>query len=457
MATQTQTLAAPATCCVEPTVVGQPCGQEFEEEPALEVDCGQVEIVEKGGGISFFERYLSLWVLLCMIVGSLIGYYVPQSAEALDKVQYAQINGVVAVLLWIMIFPMLVQIDLASVLAVRKTPGAIMLTCAVNYLVNPFSMYGLAVLFFRCLYTSVIPDVLLCDNYIAGLILLAGAPCTAMVFVWSTLMGGDPAYTLVQVVLNDLLMLVFYVPTAALLIGVSGIALPWGTIILSVILFMVAPMIISAGIRVLIVRSYGEKFLNDRVVKPFKPVTISALLAMLVLIFIFQGKKIGSKPLHILLLAIPIILQVVFNFCITYAWGYFTCMPHSRLAPASLIATSNFFELAVAVAISAYGLDSGAALATVVGVLVEVPLMLVLVKFCAFMKPRLDTKCMSCDETCAGARDMGQKLIADMTSGARGDSVRRRNVAAEPSGDAGLEHSGASGVSVGWFARVQVH
>jgi len=419
-------------CFVEPTVVGQPSGQMINEPTSLEVESGQVEGAQSGGGISFFERYLSLWVLLCMIAGSLIGYYVPETAEALAKAEFAQINGVVAVLLWIMIFPMLVQIDLASLLAVNKTPGAILLTCLVNYLVKPFSMYGLALLFFRHIYASVIPDGQLRDNYIAGLILLAGAPCTAMVFVWSTLMGGDGAYTLVQVVLNDLLMLVFYVPTAALLIGVSGIALPWVTIILSVVLFMVAPFVISAGIRTFIVRNCGEKFLNDRVVTPFKPVTTIALLAMLVLIFVFQGKKIGSKPLHIVLLAFPITFQVFLNFGITYAVGYLTCIPHSRLGPASLIATSNFFELAVAVAISAYGLDSGAALATVVGVLVEVPLMLALVKVCNCMKPRLAAKCAACDETCAGARDIGQRLTAAVTRGARGDSIRQRNVAADP-------------------------
>ncbi|CAE8708302.1 unnamed protein product [Polarella glacialis] len=410
-------------CLTEPQIpatnIGQPQQPDdmepIEAQVANELGQEKQQDAPNEPEIAFFERYLSVWVLLCMIVGGLIGYYAPQVADVLAKAEFAQINGVVAALLWIMIFPMLVQIDFTSIVAVRKTPGAIILTSAVNFLVAPFTMYGLAQLFFRSFYTSVIPDEELRDSYIAGLIILAGAPCTAMVFVWSTLMGGDGAYTLVQVVFNDLLMLFLYVPTAVLLIGASNIALPWETIILAVVLFLVVPLMISAGIRSVVVRNYGEKFLQDRVVAPCAPLTKAGLLAMLVLIFIFQGKQIGNKPLDIVLLAVPIVIQVVVTFGITYVFGYFTCMPHSRLGPAALIATSNFFELAVAVAISAYGVDSGAALATVVGVLVEVPVMLALVKFCNRMKPRLDAKCTGCDVNCARSRDMGELLVAKLS------------------------------------------
>jgi ACR3 family arsenite transporter len=327
-----------------------------------------------------------------MVVGGLIGNFIPSIAEALARAEFAKINAIVAVLLWIMIFPMLVQIDFYSILRVREAPAAIALTSVVNYLVKPFSMYALALLFFRVAYTAAIPDAALRDSYIAGLILLAGAPCTAMVFVWSLLLGGDGAYTLVQVAFNDLLMLVLYVPTAVLLIGVSDIELPWETIVLAVVLFIVAPLVIAAVVRVAVLRLRGEAFLRDKVVAPFKPLTIVALLAVLVLIFIFQGRTIAEKPLHILLLAVPIILQVLFNFVVTYFIGYRACIEHEKLGPASLIATSNFFELAVAVAISVYGLDSGAALATVVGVLVEVPVMLGLVHVCNYLRPRLERR-----------------------------------------------------------------
>lgn len=384
-------------------------------EPSIEATTGPDEegalAGGSGGGIGFFERWLTLWVLLCMVAGGLIGYFAPAVPEALGRAEFAKINAIVAVLLWLMIFPMLVQIDFSSIMRVRENPGAIALTSVVNYLIKPFTMYALAILFFKVIYVVPIPDADLRGSYIAGLILLGGAPCTAMVFVWSTLVGGDGAYTLVQVAFNDLLMLAFYVPTAALLIGVSDIPLPWETIILAVVLFIVAPMVIAATVRTVVIRCKGEAFLNERVVGPFKPLTIIALLLTLVLIFIFQGKTIGEKPLHIVLLAVPIILQTCLNFVITYGFGYMTCMPHERLAPASMIATSNFFELAVAVAISMYGLQSGAALATVVGVLVEVPVMLLLVHVCKYLKIPLDKRRNQCDERCAPARDMG-KIIA---------------------------------------------
>jgi ACR3 family arsenite transporter len=273
-------------------------------------------------------------------------------------------------------------------------------------------MYAIALLFFRVFYVDVIPEAGLRDSYIAGCILLAGAPCTAMVFVWSLLVGGDGGYTLVQVAFNDLLLLVLYVPTAGLLLGVSNISLPWDVIALSVTLFIVAPLALAAALRTLILRTRGEAFLRDRVVEPFKPVTMAALLGTLVLVFIFQGRTIGEKPLPIVLLVVPIMLQTVIIFGITYAAGYFSCMDHKRLAPAAMIATSNFFELAVAVAISLYGLDSGAALATVVGVLVEVPVMLLLVRLCMWMKPALERRAARCDEVCPWAKTAGAQLAA---------------------------------------------
>lgn len=351
--------------------------------------------------LAFFEKYLTLWVLCCMVIGGVIGAYAPVASEALSKASFAQINAVVAVLLWLMIIPMLVQIDFASLYAVRENPAAIALTTIINYLVKPFTMYALAILFFRVFYVHAIPDSILADNYIAGLILLAGAPCTAMVFVWSTIVGGDAAYTLVQVAFNDILMLGIYIPTAALLIGVSDIPLPWITIIYAVLLFIAAPLLIACVLRIVIIQRYGEETLKSLVDK-FKPITIICLLLTLVLIFIFQGQKIAEKPLHILLIAIPIIIQCVMNFALAYGIGYYLHIPHSRLAPGAMIATSNFFELAVAVAISVYGLDSGAALSTVVGVLVEVPVMLALTEVCMWMKPSLDERVLSAPTSSSG-------------------------------------------------------
>ena len=370
--------------------------------------------------IGFFEKYLTLWVFLCIVAGSLIGYYNNDAAAQLAKAEFAEINAIVAVLLWIMIFPMLVQIDYSSLKKVKDDPGAIALTSIINYAIKPFSMYALAILFFRVFYTSVIQDSELRDNYIAGLILLAGAPCTAMVFCWSCLTGGDPAYTLVQVAFNDLLLLAFYIPTCVLLIGVSNISLPWLTIIYAVILFIAAPLVLSAAIRSFVVSRYGVDFLTEKIVKPFKPVTIIALLATLVLIFIFQGKKIGDKPLQIVLIAIPITIQCVLNWAFCYYVGFTSCIPHSRLAPASMIATSNFFELAVAVAISVYGLESGAALATVVGVLVEVPVMLALTAACNRLKPMLDERCARCEELCDWSNKANQKLTSCCGGGSGG-------------------------------------
>lgn len=357
----------------------------------------------KPEAIGFFERYLTVWVVACMIVGALVGYYAPDVPHALEKAQFANINAIVAVLLWVMITPMLVAIDFAALWSVKENPGAVLLTSVINYAVKPFVGYGLAVLFFKVFYVGVIPDADLRNSYIAGIVLLVGAPCTAMVFVWSLLTGGHAGYTLVQVAFNDLLMLGLYVPICAALIGATNLAMPWDTIAIAVALFIAAPLFIAAVIRAVVLRRPNGKAELDRAMGVFKPVTIVALLLTLVLIFIFQGRVIGERPLHIVLLAIPITIQTVLNFLWTYAFGFATCMPHERLAPAALIATSNFFELAVAAAISIYGLGSGAALATVVGVLVEVPVMLALVWVCNKLRPTLERRIARCEEVCAWA------------------------------------------------------
>ena len=385
--------------------------------------------------ISFFERWLSVWVALCMLAGTLIGVYAPAVTAALALASVGGINIIVTLLLWVMITAMFMGINGAGLAAVRNAPGAILLTSALNFAVKPFTMYALALLFFRVFYAAVVPAAD-ADSYIAGLILLAGAPCTAMVFVWSALLGGDAAYTLVQVATNDLLMLALYVPTACLLIGASNIALPWVTIIVSVVLFIVVPLVAAAAVRAAVLRARDEDWLRERIINPAKPACIAALLATLVLIFIFQGAKIAAHPLDILLLAVPIICQCALLWAMCYAAGWATCVPHARLAPASLIATSNFFELAVAVAISVYGLDSGAALATVVGVLVEVPAMLCLVYICQWWKPALDARCAACSTVCPAAEQVSSSVtdaVCCTTSGGarrRGNLLSARTVAA---------------------------
>ena len=343
--------------------------------------------------LPFFERYLSAWVAICMVGGALIGFYAPASAEALASAQIHGINAIIAALLWVMLFPMFLTLDFASVRTVRKAPAAILITCVLSYCVKPFTMWGLGLLFVRVFYSHVIPDDDLRNSYIAGMVLLAGAPCTAMVFVWSQLMGGNTAYTLAQVAANDLLMLLLYVPICGLLIGATNFRLPWDTIAVSVSLFIVAPLALATGVRYIVLNLKDEKFLLERIVAPIKPLTTIALLATLVLIFIFQGATLGTKTADIFLVAVPITIQCVLLWCIAYYACWYLKIPHERTAPASLIATSNFFELAVAVAVSIYGPSSGAALATVVGVLVEVPVMLAFVHLCMYLKPMLDKRC----------------------------------------------------------------
>lgn len=333
----------------------------------------------KKQGIGFFERYLTIWVVLCIITGIAIGQYIPEIPETLSKFEYANVSIPVAVLIWLMIYPMMLKVDFQSVKNVGKRPKGIILTCVTNWLIKPFTMFGIAWLFFYVIFKNLIPEEL-AHEYLAGAVLLGAAPCTAMVFVWSYLTKGDAAYTLVQVAVNDLIILVAFAPIVAFLLGIGGIEIPWDTLLLSVVLFVVIPL--SAGIitRISIVKRKGIAYFNNVFVKKFDNFTIAGLLLTLIILFSFQGETILNNPLHILLIAIPLIIQTVLIFFVAYGWAKAWKLPHNVAAPAGMIGASNFFELAVAVAISLFGLQSGAALATVVGVLVEVPVMLMLVR-----------------------------------------------------------------------------
>lgn len=371
--------------------------------------------------ISFFEKYLSIWVLVCMVAGSVIGYFAPEAGTSLKKAEVYGTSIPIAVLLWVMIFPMLLQIDFVAFLSAIKNPGPIILTTSINFGIQPFLMYAVALIFFRYIYASIIPSDL-AREYLAGCILLGGAPCAAMVFVWSLLVGGNAGYTLMQVAVNDVLVLVLYLPTMLLLLNASSIPIPYELIAVSVALFIVAPLMMSVTVRHFALRNGGEENLN-RIIDWFKPVTTVGLLATLILIFIYQGRTIGDKPLHIVLIAVPLTIQTFAIFFLTYWLGYMACMEPDVLAPASLISTSNFFELAVAIAISVYGADSGASLATVVGVLVEVPTMLVLVQVCKHLRPYAERRNRDCDEKCKALRDFGschmckKAVVVEETSG----------------------------------------
>lgn len=329
-------------------------------------------------GIGFFERYLTIWVTLCIIAGIAIGQWIPAVPETLGKWEYDNVSIPIAVLIWLMIYPMMLKVDFQSVRNVGKRPKGILITCVTNWLIKPFTMFGIAWFFF-VVFKTFIPTAL-ADQYLAGAVLLGAAPCTAMVFVWSYLTKGDAAYTLVQVAVNDLIILVAYVPIVGFLLGIGGIAIPWATLILSVVLFVVIPLVAGIITRILVVRRYGIDYFNTVFVNKFNKWTIIGLLLTLIILFSFQGKTILSNPFHIVLIAVPLILQTFLIFFITYGWAKAWKLPHNVAAPAGMIGASNFFELSVAVAISLFGVQSGAALATVVGVLVEVPVMLTLVK-----------------------------------------------------------------------------
>ena len=330
-------------------------------------------------GIGFFERYLTLWVLACMVFGVTIGVLLPGVPEFLSRFEYANVSIPVAILIWLMIYPMMLKVDFHSIKSVGQNPKGLILTWVTNWLIKPFTMYAIAYLFFMVIYRSFLPEAT-ARHYLAGAVLLGAAPCTAMVFVWSHLTKGNAAYTLVQVATNDLIILVAFVPIVGLLLGISGIAIPWMTLFLSVVLFVVVPL--SAGwlSRVLISRRRGLAYFEQTFIPKFNNITVLGLLLTLIIIFSFQGQTIVENPLNIVLIAIPLIVQTFLIFFIAYLWARAWKLPHDVAAPAGMIGASNFFELAVAVAISLFGLSSGATIATVVGVLVEVPVMLTLVK-----------------------------------------------------------------------------
>jgi ACR3 family arsenite transporter len=340
--------------------------------------------------LNVFERYLTLWVALCMGVGVVLGRAFPGAINTLRRLEFgndSQINAPIAVLIWLMIYPMMLKIDFSSVLKVGQRPKGLLVTLAVNWLVKPFSMAGLGWLFFQHVFLPWIgPD--LARQYTAGVIILAAAPCTAMVFVWSQLSGGDPAYTLVQVSINDLIMLVAFVPIVTLLVsGASGLTVPFHVLLYSVVIFVVIPLAFGSISRAALIRRKGAAWFAERFLPRFQPLTVVALLATLLLIFAFQAENITGRAFHVLLIAIPILIQVYFNSSLAYGLMRLLRVPYPVAAPGALIGASNFFELAVATAIALYGAGSGAALATVVGVLVEVPVMLSVCRICVATRP----------------------------------------------------------------------
>ena len=335
--------------------------------------------------LNVFERYLTLWVAACMVAGVALGKALPGFVDAVRRIEFghgSQINVPIAVLIWLMIYPMMLKIDFSSILGVRKKPKGLLITVFVNWLVKPFSMALLGWLFFKHLFLPIIgPEM--ADQYQAGVIILAAAPCTAMVFVWSYLTDGDPAYTLVQVSVNDLIMLVAFAPIVTFLVsGTSGLTVPFRVLLYSVVAFIVIPLVLGSVSRSVLLPTKGADWFEKRFLAALHPVTILALLATLVFIFAFQADNVLGKWFHVLLIAVPILIQVYFKSSLTYGLMRLFKVPYAIAAPGALIGASNFFELAVATAIALYGPGSGAALATVVGVLVEVPVMLSVCTVC---------------------------------------------------------------------------
>lgn len=342
--------------------------------------------MSKNSGIGFFEKYLSLWVILCMAVGIAIGLWLSGVRDFLGQFEYYNVSIPVAVLIWLMIYPMMLKVDFASIKNVGRNPKGLLVTWTTNWLIKPFTMFALAYLFFFVIFKAFIP-METAKDYLAGAILLGAAPCTAMVFVWSHLTKGNAAHTLVQVATNDLIILPAFAPIVGLLflwggIEVQGnVQVPWATLFLSVVLFVVIPLVAAWLTRSILTRKKGKEYLEKKFIPKFNNVTIIGLLLTLVIIFSFQGETIVSEPVDILLIAVPLVIQTFLIFFIAYLWSKAWKLPHNVASPAAMIGASNFFELAVAVAISVFGLRSPAALATIVGVLVEVPVMLTLVRF----------------------------------------------------------------------------
>lgn len=330
-------------------------------------------------GIGFFEKYLTVWVLLCMAMGILIGKFLPAIPSFLGTFEYAKVSIPIAILIWLMIFPMMLKVDFKSIKNIGRNPKGLFVTWVTNWLIKPFTMFGIASLFFFVIFKNLIPADLAKD-YLAGAILLGAAPCTAMVFVWSHMTKGDPAYTVVQVATNDLIILPAFAPIVAFLLGIGGVSIPWDTLLVSVVLFVVVPLAAGIITRTQLIKRKGEDYFNHTFLPKWNHITVTGLLLTLILIFSFQGNIILDNPLHIVLIAVPLSIQTFLIFFIAYLASKALKLPHNIAAPAGMIGASNFFELAVAVAIALFGAQSPVALATIVGVLTEVPLMLFLVK-----------------------------------------------------------------------------
>lgn len=351
---------------------------------------------EKNTGIGFFQKYLTLWVAICMVVGVLIGRFLPSIPAFLNQFEYAKVSIPVAILIWVMIYPMMMKVDFQSIKDVGKNPKGLYVTWITNWLIKPFTMYAIAAFFLYVVFKNFItPD--LAKQYLAGAILLGAAPCTAMVFVWSHLTKGNPAYTVVQVATNDLIILVAFIPIVKFLLGVSHVNVPWDTLILSVVLFVVIPLTGGILTRLFVTKDKGLEYFEKQFLSKFDNATIIGLLLTLILLFSFQGDVIINNPLHIILIAVPLIIQTFLIFFIAYFASKWLKLQYNIAAPAGMIAASNFFELSVAVAIALFGTTSPAALATTVGVLTEVPVMLILVKIANktthwFPQPTADNK-----------------------------------------------------------------
>jgi len=337
--------------------------------------------------IGLFARYLSLWVAACIVLGVALGVLFPAVPAALGQLEYAKVSIPVALLIWLMIYPMMLKVDFRSIANAGRKPKGLIITLVVNWLIKPFTMYLIAWFFLKVVFRSLIPEETASD-YIAGAVLLGAAPCTAMVFVWSYLSDGDPGYTVIQVAVNDLIILFAFAPIVAFLLGVGNIAVPMDTLLLSVILFVVIPLTAGFTTRSILLKKRNREWFENVFCRKFDGLTEAGLLLTLIIIFSFQGETILKNPLAILLIALPLIIQTYFVFFLGFSWSMLWKVPYEVAAPSGMIGASNFFELAVAVAISLFGLSSGATLATVVGVLVEVPLMLSLVKIARAMKSR---------------------------------------------------------------------
>lgn len=336
-------------------------------------------MINKSKGINSFQKYLTIWVAVCMIGGVLISKFLPVIPEFLSKFEYSNVSIPIALLIWVMIYPMMMKVDFKSIKDVRKNPSGLIITWITNWLIKPFTMFAIATFFFYIVFKAFIPTEL-AKEYLAGAVLLGAAPCTAMVFVWSSLTKGNPAYTVLQVATNDLIILIAFVPIVSFLLGMGNVSVPFDTLFLSVIMFVVIPLIGGIITRYIVAKKKGIEYFENVFTKKFDGITTVGLLLTLILLFSFQGNVILSNPLHILLISIPLIIQTLLIFFIAYLASYILKLPHDIASPAGMIGASNFFELSVAVSISLFGLASPATLATTVGVLVEVPVMLLLVK-----------------------------------------------------------------------------